>query len=78
MVTGIDLLRVQRGCMVWLARQLGMRHSTLSGWTVVPVRHVHRIERLTGLPRYLLRPDLWAPPWAREDLWFARHKRESE
>lgn len=79
MLTGIALLKGQRGCMLWLAAQMGMQPSTLSGWTVVPARHVHRIEKLTGLPRYMLRPDLWAPPWAREDLWFARHaKREGE
>ena len=71
---GIELLRAQRGLMTWLAPQLGLTVSTLSGWIRVPAERVHEIEQLTGLPRYFLRPDLWAPPWVNERTWFARNR----
>lgn len=70
---GMELIRSQRGLMLWLAPRLGVQASTISGGGRVPAERVHDIERLTGLPRYWLRPDLWAPPWGTEERWFARH-----
>jgi len=29
----------------------------------IPAEHVKEIERITGIPRYLLRPDIWEAPW---------------
>lgn len=73
MQTGMELIRGQRGLMLWLAREMRMSPSTLSGWKQVPAVRVHEIERLTGLPRYWLRPDLFAPPWWSERHWFREH-----
>ena len=73
MIYGIHLIRANRGLMSWLAPRLGIHVSTISGWRQVPPERVHEIERLTGLPRYWIRPDLWAPPWGSEEGWFRLH-----
>ena len=70
---GMDLVRSQRGLPLFLARSLGLAASTVSGWERVPAERVHEVERLSGVPRYWLRPDLWAPPWVREAAWFREH-----
>lgn len=73
MTYGMGLIRGQRGLVPWLAARLGLPNSTVYGWARVPAERVHEIERLTGLPRYWLRPDLWAPPWGTEEGWFRQH-----
>jgi len=52
------------GSQVKLARLLGITHQAVSKWTTVPVHHLIEIERLTGVHRALLRPDLYVdqPP----------------
>lgn len=42
-----------------LADGLGVRHQTFYSWRRVPAERVLEIERLTGIPRHVLRPDLW-------------------
>ena len=44
-----------------LARQLGIRQPSISGWKVVPALRVRQLERLTGVSRARLRPDLYGP-----------------
>jgi Uncharacterized protein conserved in bacteria, prophage-related len=41
-----------------LARALGITKGAVWQWRQVPPRHVITIERLTGIPREVLRPDL--------------------
>jgi DNA-binding transcriptional regulator YdaS (Cro superfamily) len=45
-----------------LAQLLGISHQAVNKWTVVPTRHIIEIERLTGVHRSLLRPDLYEEP----------------
>jgi DNA-binding transcriptional regulator YdaS (Cro superfamily) len=47
-----------------LAQLLGITHQAVNKWQIVPVHHLIRVERLTGVHRALLRPDLYAdqPP----------------
>jgi DNA-binding transcriptional regulator YdaS (Cro superfamily) len=47
------------GSQVKLARLLGITHQAVNKWTTVPVHHLIEIERLTGIHRSLLRPDLY-------------------
>jgi len=47
------------GSYTLLARMLRINRSAISGWTTIPARHVLRIERLTGVRREKLRPDLY-------------------
>ena len=43
-----------------LARQLGIAHQSIAGWDKVPAERIVEIERVTGVPRQRLRPDLYA------------------
>ena len=42
-----------------LARELGIAHQAVSKWQKVPVLRVLEIERLTGVSRHDLRPDVY-------------------
>jgi antitoxin CcdA len=42
-----------------LARSLGIDHSTVSGWRMIPARHVAAVAAATGLALHELRPDLF-------------------
>jgi hypothetical protein len=44
-----------------LARELGITRSALSQWRRVPQQHIIAIERITGVHRKVLRPDLYPP-----------------
>jgi DNA-binding transcriptional regulator YdaS (Cro superfamily) len=45
-----------------LARQLGIKHSSIAAWARIPLRHLFTIEELTGIPREKLRPDIFKQP----------------
>jgi DNA-binding transcriptional regulator YdaS (Cro superfamily) len=46
------------------ARMVGVDKSTITRWNQggVPAERVPEIERVTGIPRHELRPDLWPDP----------------
>ena len=51
------------GSQVKLARLLGISHQAVNKWQdAPPIRHLIEIERLTGVHRSLLRPDLYEEP----------------
>lgn len=59
----IDIVQVaakKSGGLVALANQLGIKHQALYSWRHVPVDHVVAMERITGISRHDLRPDLSA------------------
>lgn len=48
-----------------LARRLGISRNAVSDWRSkqrVPVERVLDIEKLTGIPRHEIRPDIYPPP----------------
>lgn len=47
-----------------LARRLGITPQALSQWDAVPPLRVIDVERVTGVAREKLRPDLYPPPAA--------------
>lgn len=47
------------GGPVSLADKLGIKHPSICNWDVVPPRRVIAVERLTGVPRWRLRPDIY-------------------
>jgi DNA-binding transcriptional regulator YdaS (Cro superfamily) len=42
-----------------LARKLGISSAAVAQWTRIPFERLLEIERVTGVPRELLRPDLY-------------------
>lgn len=53
------LLGTERGAKLRLARELGVTHGAVSQWKRVPAERVLDVERITGIPREQLRPDLY-------------------
>ncbi|MEH2707114.1 Cro/CI family transcriptional regulator [Bradyrhizobium elkanii] len=45
-----------------LAAGLEITPQAISQWKRVPFRRVLEVERLTGIPRHIQRPDLYPPP----------------
>ena len=44
-----------------LARLLGISHQAIYQWNEIPPKYLIRMEATTGIPRQVLRPDLYAP-----------------
>lgn len=44
------------------AQRLGIKAPSLHVWREIPSKRVLDIERITKIPRYELRPDLYPPP----------------
>lgn len=42
-----------------LARQLSIKHNAFYVWKRIPAERVLKIERITGISRHDLRPDLY-------------------
>lgn len=55
----IDVIKARAGGYAALAKALGLSRATVWGWREVPPKHVIAVERETGIPRHLLRPDLY-------------------
>jgi len=47
------------GSLKALAKELDLTLQAVSKWDKVPFRHLSRISRETGVPRQILRPDLY-------------------
>jgi DNA-binding transcriptional regulator YdaS (Cro superfamily) len=58
----MDLIRSTRGLSAKVARELGITTAAVAHWRVVPAERVPAVERASGIPRHLLRPDLWDVP----------------
>lgn len=43
----------------FLAKKLGIEGPAISQWKAVPPRHVLIVERLTGVSRHKIRPDIY-------------------
>lgn len=54
------------GKAVHLATQLGITPQAIAAWRRVPQERVLDVERLTGVPRHVLRPDLDFVPISKE------------
>ena len=49
------------GGVVALSRELGIKHTAMYSWNRVPAERVLDIERITGISRHDLRPDIFGP-----------------
>lgn len=55
------------GSVTKLAALLGVTSQAISQWGRPPVTRVLEIERVTGISRHKLRPDIYPPPIAAND-----------
>lgn len=58
----LALLRTPRGRLTRIAEALGVTPWAVCKWRKVPAERVLAVERVTGIPRYKLRPDIYPPP----------------
>ncbi len=54
------------GLRIKIARELGITHGAVSQWRRLPAERVLDVEKITGIPRHELRPDLY--PKERESV----------
>jgi DNA-binding transcriptional regulator YdaS (Cro superfamily) len=55
-------LRAVHGRSSALAVALGITPGAISQWDRVPAERVLEVEKATGIPRQVLRPDVYGPP----------------
>lgn len=58
----IKMVAGKAGGMVALAEQLRITRSAIHQWKQVPANRVLEVERITGVSRYALRPDIFGKP----------------
>lgn len=58
MIKIVEIAAEKSGGLVALAADLGIKHQALYSWTRVPAERVIDIERITGVSRHDIRPDL--------------------
>lgn len=59
MNTLIEYLNEERGRRTQLAKALNINPAAISQWSAVPATRVVEVEALTGIPRDILRPDIF-------------------
>lgn len=55
----VSLVIEKAGGYSKLARKLGISHVAVLKWKNVPVKRLAAVERITGIPREELRPDIF-------------------
>lgn len=55
----INVAAKKLGGIVRMSEALGLSRGAASQWFEIPVDHVARLEELTGIPREVLRPDIF-------------------
>jgi DNA-binding transcriptional regulator YdaS (Cro superfamily) len=58
----VERLADAAGGITRLATSLGVKHQSLYSWRRVPAERVIDVERVTGIPRHELRPDIYPVP----------------
>ena len=51
----------KRGAAVRIATEIGITPQAVSNWKIVPAERVLDVERVTGVPRHVIRPDIYPP-----------------
>ncbi len=56
------LTEAPRGTRLRVAKACKITHGAVSQWKRVPAERVLDVEKITGIPRHLLRPDIYPNP----------------
>lgn len=59
--SALTLAKERAGGTAKLAERLGITSQAISQWRKVPVERVADVEAATGVPRSVLRPDVYPP-----------------
>lgn len=59
---GLKLVIAWAGNSYRLSKKLGISSQALSKWWRIPAHQILPLEKLTGIPRERLRPDLYRQP----------------
>jgi DNA-binding transcriptional regulator YdaS (Cro superfamily) len=51
----------KHGRRIEVVRALGLSPGAVTQWRQVPAEHVLKVEEVTGISRYTLRPDVFGP-----------------
>ena len=62
MINPASHFKATRGLIAQIARELQITTPAILKWQRVPAERVLAVERVTGIPREVLRPDLYLPP----------------
>lgn len=54
-----EFLKAKHGNLSRLAETLGLAPATVHGWHRVPAEHANAVAAFTGIPREILRPDVF-------------------
>lgn len=60
------MLARHRGLRLRIATELKIQPSAVRGWKKVPAERVLDVERISGISRHILRPDVFGPAPAGE------------
>jgi len=63
MLIGMDRIRATRGLQAAISQALGITTGAVAKWKRVPAERVLAVERLSGISRHDLRPDIYPPPY---------------
>jgi hypothetical protein len=56
---GLELALTRTNGPYGLAKAINLSYQAIQKWKKVPAERVHDVERASGVPRHLLRPDLY-------------------
>jgi DNA-binding transcriptional regulator YdaS (Cro superfamily) len=59
---GLELAIATAGSVSLLAERLGITPQTVCQWARVPAERALEVERITGVSRHFLRPDIYPDP----------------
>jgi hypothetical protein len=54
-----DKIKAEHGVGARIARAVGVSRQRVHKWEYVPEKHVLLVQRITRIPCYLIRPDLY-------------------
>lgn len=58
----LQLILKPKGAAKRIADELRISEQAVGQWPRVPAARVLDVERITGVPRHFIRPDLYPPP----------------